>query len=163
MPIVLDDVGPVGRKLVPEKDVGQTKIENQNAKVEKLAEHKICKVTIGFVSEDVEVLDVLLDHHLHVGLVDLDEGGLGLLAEVSDGSAFHQLPELSRNNEENGVQHQDENHPLVVGGGFVSAFQFILICVTSKIFLKLFAYVVGPVKPTILIDKIGRNLLNNMR
>jgi hypothetical protein len=107
---------------VTEKDVGQTKIEDQNTKVEKLAKHEICKVSICFVSEHVEVLDVLRDHLLHVGLVDSDEGGLGFFAEVRDGAAFHQLPKLPRKNEENRVQHQNEDHPLVVSSCLVFAF-----------------------------------------
>ncbi len=63
--VVVQHVSAVRGKLVAQEDVSQAEVENKNQEVEKFAENKLSKISVGLVLQNFEVLHVVRDCRSH--------------------------------------------------------------------------------------------------
>ena len=75
---------------------------------------------------------------------------------MRDGTALHDLPDLSRDEEEDGVEKEDKDDPLVVGGRDILAVTSVLVGDAAKVLLISSVDRVSSVKPAVLVNHIQR-------
>ena len=103
-------------KVPVQEHVGDVEVEEEDDKVEELADEVLAKVPRVAVEDAAEEPHVLLDDGIHdhgvVVLVVEHDRGLGLHAELLDEATLARLPDLVRQHERARLDHHDKGHPL---------------------------------------------------